>query len=97
MLAAPSALVAFREGRRPWRVSLTQRDGAALIRDQMSLQPLQRSRAAAIRLDLAALRKLAALALAKVHKCTAAGKFVFTSAPTGGHLHIRFGTAKPYG
>ena len=37
--ALPSALVAFRQGRRPWR-GTKHRDGAALFRHQMSLRSL---------------------------------------------------------
>jgi hypothetical protein len=60
----------------------------------ISIPPL--GRRAAIRFDLAVLRKLAAIALAKVHECTEAANFVKKEL-TGGHLHIRIGTAKPYG
>ena len=61
----------------------------------ISIPPL--GRRAAIRFDLAALRKLAATALAKVHKCTEACEFWFKKELTGGHLHIRIGTAEPHG
>jgi hypothetical protein len=60
---------------------LPQRDGAALIRDQMSLRPFQRS-GAVIRFDIAP------LALAKVHKCTEACEFWFKKELTGGHLQL---------
>jgi hypothetical protein len=54
-------------------------------------------RRAAIRFDLAALRKTRCHSVGKSARVHRGGEFWFKKELTGGHLHIRIGTAKPYG